>query len=204
MVDTPYTTPSEVKRRAAVKWDALNTGAGIPFADEAAFDSWLSGTVIPEIEKLINEFCRRPDFSKHSDEVECLNGDGFHSFIILSKKPVIVVSKLELNTDDGSWVLEAASHYFLRGDRIQFDTWLPRGFQNIRVTYDWGFNTIPEDVGYVAAEIVARFLQKCVAFKMGPLVRVGDYRVQLMNPDIFADDLKDTLQHYPRVTGAIV
>jgi hypothetical protein len=203
MVDTPYTTPSEVKKRAAVKWDALNTSAGVPFADETAFDTWLSGTVIPEAEKLINEFCRRPDFYEHSDEVEYFNGDGFRNFILPGKKPVMAVSKLEMKKADGTWDLKSTDNYFLRGDRIQYCAWLPYGWQNIRVTYDWGFASIPDDVAYAAAEIVARFLQKCVAFKMGPLVRVGDYRVQLMNPDIFGDDLKEMLEHYPREMGAI-
>jgi hypothetical protein len=203
MVGTPYATPSEVKKRAAVKWDALNTGAGAPFADETAFDTWLSGTVIPEAEKLINEFCRRPDFQKHQEELEYFTGDGFRNFILPSKKPVIAVTKLEMKRADGTWDLKSADNYFLRGDRIQYNTLLPDGFRNIRVTYDWGFDTIPADVSYAAAEIVARFLQKCVAFKMGPLVRVGDYRVQLMNPDVFGDDLKDMLAHYPRETGAI-
>jgi hypothetical protein len=198
-----YTTPSEAKRRAALKWDALNTTAGVPFADEAAFDTWLSGIVIPEAEKLINTFCRRLDFSPHSGEVEYFNGDGFHNFIVAGRRPVTAVSKLEIKKADGSWGLKASSDYFVRGDRIQYTAVLPNGFQNIRVTYDWGFSAIPEDVSYAAAEIVARFLQKCVAYKMGPLVRVGDYRVQLMNPDVFGDDLKRMLEHYLRETGTI-
>jgi hypothetical protein len=204
MVDTPYTTPSEVKRRAAVKWDALNTSAGVPFADEAAFDAWLSDTVIPEAEKLINEFCRRPDFYEHQSEVEYFNGDGFHNFIVAGKKPVITVSKLEMEKGDGTWELKATSDYLVKGDRIQYKTLLPEGWQNIRVTYNWGFASIPNDVAYAAAEIVARFLQKCVAFKMGPLVRVGDYRVQLMNPDVFGNALEGMLEHYPRETGTIM
>jgi hypothetical protein len=80
---------------------------------------------------------------------------------------------------------------------------LPEGFQNIRVTYDWGYATVPSDVAHVTAEICGRLLQKIVAFKMGPLVRVGDYRVQLMNPEIFTDDLKALLAHYRQEAAAI-
>ena len=56
----------------------------------------------------------------------------------------------------------------------------------------------------MAAEICARFLQKLVAYKMGPLVRVGDYRIELTNPAIFTNDLKQMLEHYARETATIV
>jgi len=196
----PYTTASEVKKRALVKWDSLNyvTNPPTPFADEAAFDTWLTNTVIPETEKLINEFCRRPDFSKHENEVEYFDGDGFRKFVVLSKKPVMAVSKLEFKKDDGTWDQKSSSYYKVQGDRIVYRTVLPEGFQNIRVTYSWGFTEIPADVTYTAAEMAARFVQKRVVYKMGPLVRVEDFRVELANPDVFTDDLKATLDHYRR------
>jgi len=196
----PYTIASEVKKRALVKWDSLNyvTNPPTPFADEAAFDTWLTNTVIPETEKLINEFCRRPDFSKHENEVEYFDGDGFRKFVVLSKKPVMAVSKLEFKKDDGTWDQKSSSYYKVQGDRIVYRTVLPEGFQNIRVTYSWGFTEIPADVTYTAAEMAARFVQKRVVYKMGPLVRVEDFRVELANPDVFTDDLKATLDHYRR------
>jgi hypothetical protein len=194
----PYTTPSEVKRRALIKWDSLNPDPGSPFADEAAFDNWLANTVIPDVERMINEFCRRPDFSEYADEVEYFDGNYFRNFITLTKKPVIEVSKLEFKKGDGSWDLKDPANYFLRGDQIKYRTVLPGGFQNIRVTYDWGFIEVPPDVSYVAAEMTARFLQKRVVYKMGPLVRVGDFRVELAQPDIFTVDLKVSLEHYRR------
>ena len=196
----PYTIASEVKKRALVKWDSLNyvTNPPTPFADEAAFDTWLTNTVIPETEKLINEFCRRPDFSKHENEVEYFDGDGFRKFVVLSKKPVMAVSKLEFKKDDGTWDQKSSSYYKVQGDRIVYRTVLPEGFQNIRVTYSWGFTEIPADVTYTAVEMAARFVQKRVVYKMGPLVRVEDFRVELANPDVFTDDLKATLDHYRR------
>ena len=196
----PYTTASEVKKRALVNWDSLNyaTSPPTPFADEAAFDTWLTDTVIPEAEKLINEFCRRPDFSKHENEAEYFDGDGFRKFLVLSKKPVISVSKLEFKKDDGTWDEKSSSYYRVQGDRVVYRTVLPSGFQNIRVTYSWGFAAVPADVSYAAAEMTARFIQKRVVNKMGPLVRVEDFRVELANPDVFTDDLKSTLDHYRR------
>lgn len=194
-----YTTPDEVRKRALIKWDSLNypDQPGVPFADEAALDAWLSGTVIPEAEKIINDHCLRLDFATHENETELVSGDGFRDFILLSKRPVTAVSKVELK-GNGSWVQQSTSDYYVTGDRIQFRVVLVKGFQNIRVTYNWGFAAVPGDVSYCAAETVARFLQKRVAYKMGPLVRVGDYRVELSNPDVFTADLKEALEHYRR------
>jgi len=196
----PYTTAAEVRKRALLKWDSLNysTSPPAPFADETAFDNWLTNTVIPEAEKLINDFCRRPDFSEHADEVEYFDGDAFRNFVVLSKKPVITVGKLEFKKDDATWDQKSSSYYRVHGDRVVYRTVLPKGFQNIRVTYSWGFPEVPLDVSYAAAEIVARFIQKRHVYKMGPLVRVEDFRVELANPDVFTDDLRSTLDHYRR------
>jgi len=196
----PYTTVAEVRKRALVKWDSLNysTSPPAPFATEDAFDNWLTNTVIPEAEKLINDYCRRADFSEHADQVEYFDGDGFRRFLILSNKPVTAVGKLEFEKDDGTWDEKSSSYYRLHGDRVVYRTVLPRGFQNIRVTYSWGFAEVPLDVSYAAAEMVARFVQKRVVYKMGPLVRVEDFRVELANPDVFTDDVKATLDHYRR------
>lgn len=201
----PYVTPAEIRRRALVKWDSLNysTNPPAPFADEAAFDNWLTSTVIPEAEKLINEFCRRPDFSQHTGEVDYSDGDGFRNFVVLTKKPVIGVSKLEFKKDDATWDEKSPSYYKVHGDRVVYRTVLPKGFENIRFTYSWGFSSVPADVSYVAAEMVARFVQKRVVYKMGPLVRVEDFRVELANPDVFTDDLKATLEHYRREMSLI-
>jgi len=201
----PYTTAAEVRKRALIKWDSLNyvKDPPTPFGDEDAFENWLTDTVIPETEKLINEFCRRPDFSEHEDEVEYFDGDGFRKFLILSKKPVITVSKLEFEKDDGTWDQKPSSYYRVHGDRVVYRTQLPKGFQNIRVTYSWGFAEVPADVSYAAAEMAARFVQKRVAYKMGPLVRVEDFHVELTNPDVFTDDLKATLEHYRRDMATI-
>jgi len=200
----PYTTAAEVRRRALVKWDSLNYAANSPFASADAFDEWLEDTVIPEAEALINEYCRRPDFEQHTNEVEYFDGDGFRKFLILSKKPVIAVSKLEFKKDDSTWDEKSSSDYRVQGYRVIYTSVFPVGFQNIRVTYDWGFSVVPLDVNYAAAEMVARFVQKRVVYKMGPLVRVEDYKVELANPDVFTGDLKATLDHYRTAMAAII
>ncbi|MCJ7455812.1 hypothetical protein MUP07_03595 [Candidatus Bathyarchaeota archaeon] len=58
---TPWTTATEVKRYALVKWDSLNyaTSPPAPFANEAAFNSFLADTLIPRAQDHINRYCKR-------------------------------------------------------------------------------------------------------------------------------------------------
>jgi hypothetical protein len=57
----PWTTAAEVKKYALVKWDSLDysTSPAAPFANEAAFDSFLTDILIPRAQAHINRHCRR-------------------------------------------------------------------------------------------------------------------------------------------------
>jgi hypothetical protein len=67
---TAWTTASEVRKYALVKWDSLNyvTSPPTPFANETAFDAFLTDTLIPRAQGHINAFCKR-DF-----DVDYLSG----------------------------------------------------------------------------------------------------------------------------------
>jgi len=58
---TAWTTSAEVKLYALVKWTSLNHDPKqpSPFADEAAFDTFIDGTLIPRAQAHINRHCRR-------------------------------------------------------------------------------------------------------------------------------------------------
>ncbi len=54
-----WTDSGEVRKYAAIKWDALNTKPSDPFADEDAFDDFLDETLIPRAQDHINKHCKR-------------------------------------------------------------------------------------------------------------------------------------------------
>ena len=58
---TAWTSASEVRKYALVKWDSLNYVASppAPFATESAFDAFLTDTLIPRAQGHINAFCKR-------------------------------------------------------------------------------------------------------------------------------------------------
>jgi len=58
---TAWTTATEVRKYALVKWDSLNyvTSPPAPFATEAAFEAFLTDTLIPRAQSHVNAFCKR-------------------------------------------------------------------------------------------------------------------------------------------------
>lgn len=126
---TAWTTSTEVKRYALVKWDGLNytTSPPAPFADEAAFNNFLTSTLIPRAQDHINAFCKR-----------------------------------------------------------DFDADYPDG--------------VPEAVKDVAARATANMIQYLVMNKMGPLIRVGDYRISIPEQAVLTKELKELLA--PWVKGS--
>ena len=58
---TAWTTASEVRKYALVKWDSLNyvTTPPTPFATETAFDTFLTDVLIPRAQNHINASCKR-------------------------------------------------------------------------------------------------------------------------------------------------
>jgi hypothetical protein len=65
---TAWITASEVRRYALVKYDGLNYSAGAPFANETAFDAFLTDTLIPRAQAHINGHCKRDFNVDYPDE----------------------------------------------------------------------------------------------------------------------------------------
>lgn len=62
------------------------------------------------------------------------------------------------------------------------------------------YGTIPETVKAVIRRIVSNALQIAILNRAGPLVRVGDWRVEWADRNIFTDDLKALLEPYVKQT----
>jgi hypothetical protein len=54
-----WTNHTEVETYAATKWEALNVTPGVPFANQAAFDTFIDSILIPRAQSHINRFCKR-------------------------------------------------------------------------------------------------------------------------------------------------
>jgi hypothetical protein len=130
---TPWTTATEVRKYALVKWDSLNyvTSPPAPFANETAFDTFLTDTLIPRAQGHINAFCKR-----------------------------------------------------------DFDTAYPTG--------------IPDAVKDVAARATANMIQYLVMNKMGPLIRVDDYKISIPDQAVLTKELRELLLPWRKRTPRVI
>lgn len=130
---TAWTTATEVRKYALVKWDSLNyvTSPPAPFANETAFDTFLTDTLIPRAQGHINAFCKR-----------------------------------------------------------DFDTTYPTG--------------IPDAVKDVAARATANMIQYLVMNKMGPLIRVDDYKISIPDQAVLTKELRELLLPWRKRTPRVI
>ena len=130
---TSWTTATEVRKYALVKWDSLNyvTSPPAPFANETAFDTFLTDTLIPRAQGHINAFCKR-----------------------------------------------------------DFDTAYPTG--------------IPDAVKDVAARATANMIQYLVMNKMGPLIRVDDYKISIPDQAVLTKELRELLLPWRKRTPRVI
>jgi hypothetical protein len=56
---TAWTTAAEARKYSQVKLDSINYEKNKPFADDAAFESYIAETLVPRAQGHINAFCKR-------------------------------------------------------------------------------------------------------------------------------------------------
>jgi hypothetical protein len=87
----------------------------------------------------------------------------------------------------------------------EFTTWLtdvliPRAEAMIQGYCNQSFTTVPADVTDVCARLCANALQVMILNRSGPLVRVGDYRIEWADRTVFTDDLRRLLARYVKAS----
>ena len=56
---TAWTTATEVRKYAQVKLESINYDKNTPFANDSAFETFITDTLIPRTQGHINAFCKR-------------------------------------------------------------------------------------------------------------------------------------------------
>lgn len=187
-----YCSVSDVKKYSQVTFDQLG------FTSDAEFEAFISNTLIPRAEEVINQFCGR-DFNLHLNQTTYLDGDG-SNILRPPGTPIISISSLSENSDTlgtGSWMELNSDDYAAKENYIVTRSATVAGVKNYKLVYTYGYESAPADVADVCARLCANALQVIVLNKSGPLVRVGDYRVEWADRTILTEDLKALLA--PRV-----
>lgn len=117
----------------------------------------------------IENYCGGRRFKNSgSDVTEYYDGDPNlegKKIIFVRNTPIISVTSVSYasgSLSSPTWIAFDATSYYVRNDRggqLIFDS-LPQGNQNIRVIYQGGYATIPEDLALACIQLVARIFNK--------------------------------------------
>lgn len=198
-----YTDKQRVKDFAHVTYSDLN------YDSEAEFDAFVND-LIERAESVIDNFVDVPDGFFADGGVTVT--DEYHDlldtdkYVTLDYKPVISVSTVSLNVAGygvtKSWSdVAAASQYLYPKDGLLFlyNLSFTVSEQNIKVTYVAGYASTPRDIEFVTEQLCANVLHDSLQRKVSPIVRVDDWAVRIIHPDVFTKELKAMLRRYRRL-----
>lgn len=175
------------------------------FTSQATFDTWL-GELIGDVDVSIDDYVGH-DFWRHpvsSEATGLYDGQG-HS-MLSTNFPILSLSKVEIgNQSTGSvaWSPLLTTDYEFYERYVMFNLKLPRGFKNIRLTYAYGYDSVPLPVTLAANRIMANILQGILLRSTSPIVRVDNFVVEQTKELAFTDDIKASLTRYRRVPFAV-
>lgn len=160
---------------------------------EVEHDSLLN-LLITKFSQVICTYCRQ-EFVK-AEYTETYDGDG-ESNLLLDHLPVVSVSSLKIDT-----IVTAADKYAIRkpeGEIKLIDgSVFTKDFENVEITYEAGYASVPEDVKYVCLDMCARKFKMIDSGRLGMTSQsFGDQSVSYLNKDL-TDDLKSMLDHFRR------
>lgn len=201
----PYTDAATVRKYSMVSIQDFKittaTGSSLLFATDADLDSFIDNTLVPRAEDEINKYCDRK-FAQTTGAVEKYDGSGFDKTFALRNWPVISITSVELLKSDGTVdTTVAAADYYVQGENLLvYKKVFPAGFQNIKVTYTYGYATVPATIQDVAARSVSNMLNWLKVNKMGALARdpgsPSGFGLLIPQQEILTFDLRRLLDSY--------
>lgn len=197
-----FADPSRVKERAAVSEDDVETDDLDELID--ALNEQASGT--------ISDFCGR-DFTETTETIE-IDGNG-HDSIRLPGYPVVDVESVSIGGDE----IDADTYRITRPPGRDADEnsgilerkaylW-PEGWENLEISYTWGYEEPPQTVVQIAEELVVDALRAAAANKKGAKSGVQSYSMDGFSVSFdesltslvgqLTPEQKEQLQEYKRV-----
>jgi hypothetical protein len=152
-----YADATTVKQRSGVDADDLGL-------TDSELDALLAD-LNSQASESIEDYCQR-DFEQHTDDTAALDGNG-RDAIRLPGYPVTSIASVEVGENNPTTL--DADDYRVRDDPAfpgenggvlerRRAVW-PRGWENVQVTYTWGYSSPPGAVERVADDLVIEALQ---------------------------------------------
>lgn len=149
----------------------LTTAASVKTYLDISASTWdtLLATLVTSCSVWIENYCGGKRFKNPGTDVtELHDGDPDslgNKVVFLKNYPIISVTSISYATGSlGSptWNVYDSANYYVKNaatGEVWFDS-LPAGRQNIRVIYQGGYETIPEDLSLACIQLVARIFNK--------------------------------------------
>jgi hypothetical protein len=195
-----YTTKEKVKNFAHISYEDLG------YTAESEYDAFVND-LIERAEAVIENFCDVP--ASFFADGGCTITDEYHDlresddYVALDYAPVLSVSSIHVNVanygDAKEWDTVAANDQYLypkEGLLYLYNLSFYVEEQNIKVTYVAGYTTTPTDIQFVTEQLCANVLHDSLQRKVSPIVRVNDWAVRIIHPDVFTRELKQMLKRY--------
>ncbi len=158
-------------------------------------------TIIPKVSKFVRGICRR-DFTDWVDETKTETFSG-GSTLILAETPVIQVTVVERSIDYGQnytsliqytdWVLDVEGQQIVPlNPQKYFDNYV----NGYRVSYNAGFETIPEDLKLAVLDLVTYYMKHEGAVHSQIAVTSGNAQVQYIAQSNLPTHIKRVLDLY--------
>jgi len=197
-----YCTADEVKTYTGITKEDLG------FSTDTDLDNFIS-TLISQAEEIINDYCGR-DFNLHENVVEKHDAEAENyeysdafprskvAYLIFPKHyPIVSVSSLKI--DDQTVDTDDYKVYdsYIKSKTIPKEKW-----QNIELTYSYGYSSVPQSVKTVCIRLVAKMLNKAIQIRGGrgaESLSVGDFSVKYNYSEGLDPELQAMLNKYKKV-----
>jgi hypothetical protein len=163
-------------------------------------------SLIPKVSALVKQVCRRT-FVDYLDDFKtetvrsCVNGR-----IVLAETPVTQVSSVEFSEDYGKTyiALEEFTDYVVDNETVEFITSIYPRYNRVnafRVTYNAGYETLPEDLRLAILDLVTYYLRNDSAVHSTKSVSPNTMQIEYINTTNLPASIKRILDLHTAYYG---
>jgi len=190
-----YITTEEVKSYAKVDYKDLG------YETESEYNTFLSG-LINQVESIIENHCNVPSgfFQDGGVSITDETYDWDDRFIILRYRPIISVSSVKLNmagyAQTPDWQTIDSKYYIVYKNEgmikiIGKTPAIPE--QSVKISYTAGYASTPQAIKNVCLMLAGNILHAILQRKISPVVRIDEFTVKFVVPDVFTDEMRRIL-----------
>ncbi len=156
-------------------------------------------SIIPKVSQLVRSYCGR-SFNEFVDDPKVEHFDGGVGFFILSESPVLNISSVEYTTDYGQTYTTLVKFTDWYQDNYMVVSTNPNGWsrqpKGYKVSYNCGYETIPEDLKLAVLDLVKYYRQNDSAVHSNKAPGTNSVQVEYMATSSLPAHIRRILDMY--------